>query len=178
MGYVAPWVDLELVDEDGNPVPTGKSGDIRIRGDGVVISGSDKQSGVDQQRGGWFYSNDVGHMDADGVLVIEGRRDDVINLGGLKISATRVEEAVLACDGVRDVAVVALPMVSGRWTMFAAIVATAGGYDPEKVKRDVLQLHQAPLRLIDLPQIPRNAMGKIVRSAVRAAIIAKAADPE
>jgi acyl-coenzyme A synthetase/AMP-(fatty) acid ligase len=163
VGFPAPWVDLEIIDDEGRPAPPGQSGAIRFRGEGVVEGGRQE---------GWFYPNDIGHIAHDGVLVIDGRKDDVINVGGLKLSSTRIEETALACEGVKDVAATLFPMTNGRWTVFLAIVSP-DGYSGDDVRLRVLNEHKIDIRLVDLAEIPRNAMGKIERNAVRQVVQAR-----
>ena len=172
VGFPTPWADVEVVDDDGAPAPKGQSGVIRIRALGSVGGYIGKTQGGGGFQDGWFYPNDVGRIDDDGVLIIDGRRDDVINLGGQKLSASRVEETVIGCAGVSDAAVVAFPMASGKWRLFAAIVSTSG-YDPDEIREAIRKAHDVAPTLIDLPQIARNPMGKIQRAEVRAAVLLK-----
>jgi acyl-coenzyme A synthetase/AMP-(fatty) acid ligase len=169
VGYLAPWIELEVLDDDGRPSPPGRSGVIRIRGPGVI----EGYVGAEPFEDGWFYPNDVGRVEADGLLVIDGRVDDVVNVGGVKLSATRIEETLAACEGVEDAAVVAFPTMDGRWVIQAAIVSS-DGYRPEDLHRAVLAAHRTPISLWEVEKIPRNAMGKIIRAEARQAILERA----
>jgi acyl-coenzyme A synthetase/AMP-(fatty) acid ligase len=174
VGYLTPWMQVEIIDQEGRALPVGSSGVIRVRGPDVAPRYIGKGAGSDAFRDGWFYPNDIGHLDNDGVLVIDGRSDDVINIGGLKLSSARVEETLLACEGVTDAAVTAFPMSNGGWAMHAAIV-TQKGYEADAVKKAVMEVHNVEVRPVTLEAIPRNGMGKIIREDVRQAILAKSA---
>jgi acyl-CoA synthetase (AMP-forming)/AMP-acid ligase II len=170
VGHLLPWTEMEIVDEDGRAAPQGRSGAIRVRGAGVIDGYWVEGSRIDPFPDGWFYPNDVGRIDPDGVLVIEGRRDDVVNIGGLKLSATRVEETLLTCEGVVDAAVAVFPTVSGRWALHAAIVPSPA-FDAAAARQAVRDAYDVQLDLVQLASIPRNGMGKIVRTALKQAII-------
>ena len=172
VGYLTPWTQVEIVDENGTPRPLGASGVIRVRGPDVVQGYVGDPTGSEAFRDGWFYPNDIGHLDPDGVLIIDGRRDDVINIGGVKLSSARVEETLLSCRGVEDAAVAVFPMESGSWALYAAIVSQ-DDYETDDLRKAVMKAHMVQVRVVKVEQIPRNRMGKIMREAVKRAIMEK-----
>lgn len=117
---------------------------------------------------GWLLTGDLGRLDAAGRLTILGRADDVLVSGGENVHPLEVESCLAACPGVVDVAVTA--MLDPVWgdALVALVVGTA---DIETV-RDWSRCHlasgQRPRRVLRVVRLPRNAMGKLERAALRA----------
>ena len=165
-GVVAPWVDIEAVGDDGQPLPPGGVGEIRIRC-AEMIEGylDDPEATAKHFRDGWFYSGDLGSVTADRMLRIVGRIDDVLNFGGAKVAPEIVEEALAACAGITDQAVFAVADQQGIEQPWAAVVAREGvdlAAAREKVA-EVLPWARHRLQFLRVAEIPRNAMGKIER---------------
>ena len=125
-------------------------------------------------RQGWFYTGDLGRMTADDLLRIEGRVDDQLNLSGVKLDPTQIEQVILACAGVHSAAVIALPQHGSEPLLAAAIVGDAA------LDLDALQRHcvdkldaLAPQRYVVLDALPLTPTGKVMRNAL-AALLAPA----
>lgn len=164
---------VQIVDEQGQPAPEGQSGEIRNRGPRMVQGYlGDPEATAERFRDGWFYTGDVGRRLPDGRLVLEGRADDRMNLGGVKVMPAVLEEAALDCPGVRDATAFAVPGPEGFDHCWLAISAQPG-FD-----RDSLTLHLAGYphlpahRFAWTDEIPRNAMGKADRAKLREAVLA------
>ena len=169
---------VEIVDEAGRPVPEGQSGEIRARGPRLAHGYlGDLAATAEQFRDGWFHTGDIGRRlppehPLPGRIVLEGRADDRMNLGGFKVMPGPLEAAGLDCPGVRDAAAFAVPDAGGLDQCWLAIVADPG------FAREALIAHLAGYP--DLPranfawtdEIPRNAMGKAERLRLRAAVLA------
>lgn len=170
---------LEIVDDAGHPVPEGEAGEIRVKSERMTASYLDDPEGTAERfKDGWFYTRDVGRRLPNGLLVLEGRADDRMNLdGGVKFMPQVLEEAAFACPGVRDAAAFAVPAPDGFDACWLAITAAAD-FD-----RDSLAPHLAryprlpPPRFAWVDEIPRNAMGKVERTRLRDAVIAATARP-
>ncbi|OQO90977.1 AMP-dependent synthetase [Saccharomonospora piscinae] len=120
-------------------------------------------------RDGWFATGDVGRVSADGMLDVLGRLDDVVNTGGVKVAAQRVEDVLTGQDGVRAACVVGLP--DPEWGQrVAAAVVTAGAVSPE-VLRDAVRAElgraAVPRLLRPVDTLPELGPGKVDRAAVR-----------
>ena len=120
----------------------------------------------------WFRTDDVGHFDDHGALVVDGRIDDMINTGGLKVSPRFVEEALIGLDAVAEAVVVGSSDPEWGQAVSAAIVVTPGSSPPtlEDVRgrlRGILPDHALPRRLATLPELPLRGPGKHDRAAVR-----------
>lgn len=167
-GYVLPNVEVEVVAPDGAALPPGELGEIRVRGEKVAdgyLAPAEAQSGF---RNGWYYTSDLGRLEADGLLTVEGRVDDVMNLGGVKVLPAWVEEAVLQCPGVEDAAAFALSDTSSVNSCYVAIVA-GSGVQQQDLEHALLKQtrHLCRLDVMTIPAIPRNAMGKVDRKQLR-----------
>ena len=163
-----PGAQLEVVDAQGAPVAAGASGEIRATVEGMP----DGYLGADAAdrtrfRDGWFYPGDRGHVSAEGLVFVEGRTDELINMGGRKL-APQVAEAILEeHPGVASAAVfVSDEGVEGP--RLTALVVASGPLDLGALHRHALARLEvlAPVRYLKVPKLPRNDMGKLVRDAL------------
>jgi o-succinylbenzoate---CoA ligase len=124
------------------------------------------RDGTDPLRAGWFHTGDLGHLDADGRLTVEGRRDHLIISGGENVWPETVEAVLVGHPSVADVAVSGEP--DPEWGQVVAARVVPDGTSPslheirEHVKAQ-LPSFCAPHRLYIVDEIPRTALGKIVR---------------
>lgn len=120
---------------------------------------------------GWFVTGDLGRFDADGYLWISGRAKDLIITGGLNVYPAEVEAAIEVLDGVADVAVVAAPHPDFGEGVVAVIVPRPGAaVEPEAVMdalRETLAAYKRPKLVLVRDSLPRNAMGKVEKAALR-----------
>jgi O-succinylbenzoic acid--CoA ligase len=119
----------------------------------------------------WFRTDDVGHLH-DGALVVDGRIDDLINTGGLKVVPRLVEAALVQLDTIAEAVVVGSPDPEWGQAVSAAVVVAQGSSPPtlEEVRdqlRGILPDHGLPQRLATLPELPLRGPGKPDRAAVR-----------
>ena len=125
----------------------------------------------------WFRTDDLGHFDDDGLLVIDGRADDVINTGGLKITPGVVEDAMARhLPDVVDVVVLGLPDPEWGEAVCAAVTLADDATvhltarDVRDRLRGILPDAALPRRLVVLPTIPQRGPGKPDRVAIRHAL--------
>jgi 2-furoate---CoA ligase len=123
-------------------------------------------------REGWYFTGDMGYVDADGELHVAGRVDDMIISGGENIHPVEVEEVLARHPGVRDVAVVGEP--DERWgqRVVAFVVAAAPGLTPAALDAHCLSggalaPFKRPRRVVFVDEIPKTASGKILRRLLR-----------
>lgn len=172
VGIPLPTIELEIRDEDGRPLPAGQPGEIYVRGD--QVSGQYRErSALDAE--GWFPTRDAGYLDEDGYLFLSGRADDVIVRGGENISPGEIEDVLLTHPAIADVAAVAV--ASAEWGETVGIAAVVrGGFDqPDEAElkelvRTRLRSSRVPERILFLPSLPYNEMGKLLRREVRKAL--------
>ncbi|MBB4686576.1 o-succinylbenzoate--CoA ligase [Amycolatopsis jiangsuensis] len=119
-------------------------------------------------RDGWFRTSDRGRLLPDGRVEVLGRADDVINTGGVKVSAAAVERVLGGCPGVRDACVVGLP--DPEWGEAVVALVVAGQADPDGLRAAVraeLGAAATPKRVEFTAELPLRGPGKIDRTAVR-----------
>jgi acyl-coenzyme A synthetase/AMP-(fatty) acid ligase len=170
-GYLLPGVEVGVLDENGHALPPGELGRIRIRSDRVVdhyLDDADRSARSFQQ--GWFHPGDLGRLGEDGLLVIEGRVDDLMNLAGHKVLPYWVEQAALACPGIRDAGAFSLTDDNGLECCWLALVTEPGREVSPQALSQALgrQLRWlSEIQWITMAAIPRNIMGKIDRPRLR-----------
>ncbi len=131
----------------------------------------------------WFRTDDAGHLGEDGRWHVDGRVDDLVTTGGLKVAPRVVEDAVAErVAGVTDVVVVGVPDEEWGEAVAAALVLAPGTPEPSladlrAVLRGGLPGHALPRRLAVLDRVPLRGPGKPDRAAVRAAVLAAATRP-
>ncbi len=157
-------------------VPTGEKGEIiaSLASD-EAFAGYWNRPDADARalRDGWYFTGDMGYVDADGELHVAGRVDDMIISGGENIHPIEVEEVLARHPGVRDVAVVGEP--DERWgqRVVAFVVAAGPGLTAEALDAHCrhggeLAPFKRPKRVVFVDEIPKTASGKILRRLLRA----------
>ena len=127
---------------------------------------------VDPSSRRWFRTDDVGHVDDLGALRVDGRIDDLINTGGLKVVPRQVEEALTGLEMVAEAVVVGTADPEWGQIVSAALVVTPGSppptlHDLRGQLRGILPDHALPRRLATLSKLPLRGPGKPDRAAVR-----------
>jgi acyl-coenzyme A synthetase/AMP-(fatty) acid ligase len=170
-GFAMPGELIEIVDKEKNVLPPGEEGILRIKAEHIDRYFVPTPADAEVFKDGFFYPGDVGRMLPDGILVVTGRVDEIINRGGDKAAPELIEEAIRAIPEISDAAVFAVPGTNQIW---AAVVCK--GKLQHKQVLDACRKKlagMAPNRLIELDRIPRNDMGKIIREDMRKAIMRK-----
>ena len=167
-GFV-PNVRVEVVDDHGQPVPPGEQGEIRVFSDrqseGYL---GDPDATARAFRDGGFYPGDLGRLLPDGMLLVDGRVDDRMDLGGMKFLPELLEEVAFAYPGVKDAAAYAAPDAAGLDVCWLA-VASAGDLDRQGLADHIARSGRGlpEVRFAWIDTIPRNAMGKAERRRLR-----------
>lgn len=160
-------VELELVDEEGQPVPPGGEGIVRIR-NGYLAKGylGAPEAQARAFRDGWFYPGDLGRWNPDGTFVVTGRLNEQFNIGGVKINAQLLDHAMLEVAGVRDAISFLMPRAD-RPDRLTALVAIEPGVDPGRVVGDLrlaaivaVGREGVPERIFFADTLPRTLTGK------------------
>lgn len=171
VGQPLPEVEVQLVDEDGKPVPSGTAGEIEVRGPGVFREYWDRPEATRAAfRNGWFRTGDTAVLE-NGVYRILGRTSiDVLKTGGHKVSALEIEEVLRQHPAVAECAVVGLPDAEwGERIAVAVVLENGQTLDLPSLRTWALKLlsvHKVPSRLLLLDALPRNAMGKVLKPSV------------
>lgn len=173
-GWLMPSAEAEVVDEAGQPLPAGEAGLLRLRGPEVVDRYWDKAARSAAFRDSWYSTGDLATLSADGALRIEGRADDRMNFGGVKVLPRVMEAAALSCPGVRDAAAFAVPGADGFDQPWLALVRDGEADDAAvgAALRKALPGLQ-PVWIATVADVPRNMNGKVERHRLREAVIAR-----
>ncbi len=178
-GSVGPGtgVQIGIMDETGNLLPTGQCGEVVIQGPNVV-SGYENNPEANQKSftHGWFRTGDQGFLDSDRYLTLTGRIKELINRGGEKIGPREIDEVLLKHPAVAEAVAFGVPHPTWGEEVAAAIVLKEGLDAPagESVIlafcRERLAEFKCPKKIYITKAIPRTATGKIQRGAVAQAL--------
>ena len=163
--------DVRVVDERGRDVAPGEVGEVLVRGQHVMRGYWNRpEATAETLRDGWLHTGDLATIDAEGFVYIADRKKDMIISGGENIYPAEVENALLGCPGVRDVAVIGQPSAKWGETPLAIVVRA----DDALAEGDVLAHCRGKLARYKLPKavrfvdvIPRNPAGKILKRILR-----------
>ena len=165
LNLVQEDVTLEIVDDNDNPLPAMSVGNIRYRRDDMAMSYyKNPVATAEFFKNGFFYPGDLGSIDNEGRLLLEGRSTDVINLGGVKLNPERIDAIALAQLGVIDCAAFGRVSGSGIEELCLALVVDTD-FNQANFEKAMAAKYAKPIRHINLvPSIPRNENGKIQRN--------------
>lgn len=168
-GKIYDGVDVEIRDEDGKPVPQGETGEICVRegisGEGYV--GSEDELRRDDD---WVYTGDMGYIDEDGVLFIEGRKREMIKTGGFQVWPSELEEVLRKHDMVKEITVLGVQDERMGEIPKAFVVPTEESIHPESAQETLIEYcrdklsHYKTIRAVEfVDKMPRTDAGKINR---------------
>lgn len=178
-GRPSPLVQVAIMDENGNLLPSLTRGEIVVRGS-LVMSGYYQNPAATQEafRFGWLHTGDIGYLDESNFLYIVDRAKDMIITGGFNVYSAEVEQALLRHPAVQDSAVVGLP--DAKWgERVCAVVQLRAGHSarPEDILKAVRQDIggvKTPKSLEIWPELPRSKVGKVLKKDVRAMLLSAA----
>jgi 2,3-dihydroxybenzoate-AMP ligase len=172
-GTLLPSVQADAVDERGEPVPLGEIGRLRVKTDGMSEGYLDDPETTRRMfRDGWFYPGDVAVFRPGRQLKVLGRADDLLNIGGNKFLPADLEDQLANQVPAADVGVSSIENADGIEELCVAVSTDA--YDsPELRDRIARAFGDAQLGryyIVRLARIPRTAIGKIERKALKEAV--------
>jgi oxalate---CoA ligase len=169
-------VDIAILDEAGNLLPAGATGEVSIKGPNV-FSGyeGNPQANAESFSNGWFRTGDQGILDNEGYLTLVGRIKELINRGGEKISPREIDETLLQHPAVAEACCFGIPDRVYGEGVAAAVVLKDTATEKELIGhcRSSLSDFKCPTTIYIMDAIPRTATGKIQRRNVAAAITQK-----
>jgi long-chain acyl-CoA synthetase len=172
VGLPVPGVEMRIVDDAGRELPDGEVGEIAVRGANVMKGYWNRpEETADTFRDGWFLTGDLGTRDEDGYFSIVDRKKDLIIVNGMNVYPRMIEEVLYRFPGLREAAVVAeLHPLHGEIPIaYVALdpARPAGEAELRAHCREHLGRHQVPKRFVLLPELPKNATGKILKRELR-----------
>jgi len=179
IGKGIPGVTLEVLNEHGNPIQPGETGEITARGNNIMKGYyRDPEDTRNVIKNGRFYTGDLATIDDEGYIYIIGRAKNIIKAGGYRISPNEIEEFICSIEGVTDCVVVGIP----DEIMGEAVVAVV---QADKVTESIgedeiltrckqhLPSYKIPTAIHFVEEFPLNASNKVDRQAITASIITK-----
>ncbi len=169
-GFVEPWAEIEIVDEQGAPLRPGHEGIVRIRTQDQPFSYdvAGKPVPSNDFRDGWFYPGDRGRLTEDGILAIIGRSGHIINAGGVKLAPELIEDALQSHPDIADAGALGIANAAGVEELWVAVVPrrdiAAEAIVDYMRKRDPKMV---PKHVKFVPSIPRNELAKVARDTLK-----------
>jgi acyl-CoA synthetase (AMP-forming)/AMP-acid ligase II len=164
VGRPMDGVRVIVAEPEGGELPIGEEGEVIVESDavaaGYVLGAS---PGASSLRSGSFRTGDVGRFDADGYLTLLGRRDSLINVGGLKVSPAEVAATLEGHPAVREAAVIGVSDGHGNELPYAVVALSGSVEESELIAHcgAALAEYKVPRRIEIRDELPRAASGKV-----------------
>jgi long-chain acyl-CoA synthetase len=179
IGVPFPSTLMKVVDQ-GDPtaeVPQGQPGELLLKGPQVFQGywNNPAETAKVLLPDGWLRTGDIVTVDEDGFTTIVDRAKELIIIGGFNVSPSEVEEVLRLHPAVTDAAVVGKPLRRGGEIVVAAVKLEPGAQlDEEALRahcRDLLAAYKVPRRIVQIEDMPRSMLGKILRKQVREQVL-------
>ncbi|WP_311221447.1 MULTISPECIES: malonyl-CoA synthase [unclassified Acidovorax] len=177
VGFPLPGVGLRVVDDAGQPLPTGEIGNIQVQGPNVFsgywrMPEKTKEEFSEGEGGArWFKTGDVGRVDERGYVHIVGRSKDLIISGGYNVYPAEIEGYVNELPGVAESALVGVPHPDfGEVGVIVVIAKPGAQLDGDAILgalKSSLANFKIPKRCFIVAELPRNTMGKVQKNLLR-----------
>jgi len=170
IGKGIPGVTLQVVNEIGEMVNQGETGEIIAKGDNIMIGYlNEPEETARTIRNGWLYTGDLAQMDEDGFIFIQSRKKEIIKVGGIRISPQEIEEAIVTYPGVIGCTIEAIPdELLGEAVKATVFINEVDKEDfsEELIKKycaSMLAMQKIPKVVVFETKLPYNASGKKVK---------------
>lgn len=163
-------VEIRIVDDAGNELPSGETGEIIAKGDNIA-KGYLKMPDETREafRDGWFFTGDMGYRDDDGYIFITDRKNDIIISGGENISSQEVEQVIYQSPYVEEVAAIGVP--DEEWgESVKAVIKLKPEYMGKVTEEHILEFcegklagYKKPRSVAFVDKLPKNTVGKVLK---------------
>jgi acyl-CoA synthetase (AMP-forming)/AMP-acid ligase II len=167
IGKGIPGVTLKVVDENGEQVKPGETGEILARGDNIMAGYfKDPETTSATIRNGWLYTGDNATVDEDGYIFMQSRKKEIIKVRGIRISPKEIEEVIVTYPGVIDCTISAeSDDITGEAIKATVFVndAELGDFSEEKIRQHCAQnlaSHKVPQKVVFDTRLTFNSAGK------------------
>ena len=171
IGIPAPMTDVRLVDDNGLDVPMGQPGELLVRGPQVMQGYWQRPAASEAaMKGGWLHTGDVAVMDEHGTFRIVDRKKDMILVSGFNVYPNEIEDVLSRHPKVLEAAVVGMPDAKTGEAVIAHVVKRDASLTSEELVahcRTMLTGYKLPARVIFRDELPKTAVGKILRRELR-----------
>ncbi|GAA0603304.1 acyl-CoA synthetase [Sporichthya brevicatena] len=166
------FVDMRVIDANGNDVEPGGVGEVVYRSPQLCLGYWDKpEETAEAFEGGWFHSGDLVRIDEEGYITVVDRIKDVINTGGVLVASREVEDCLYTHPDVAQVAVIGTPDEKWIEAVTAVVVrkpdATVTADDLIAHAKANLAKYKVPKSVHFVDDLPRNASGKLLKRVLR-----------
>lgn len=161
VGKPVPGIEIAVFSDSGEKLGAGQTGELFIKSD-ILFEGYTSGETKDE-REGYMSIGDVGHVDEDGHLFIEGRADDMVIVGGENIYPIEIEAVIEAVEGVEEAAVLGVSDEEYGEVLAAFIVGSASADEVAKICKQELASFKVPRRIEKVPELPRTGSGKVIK---------------
>ncbi|ACK66168.1 AMP-dependent synthetase and ligase [Rippkaea orientalis PCC 8801] len=171
VGQLLPGVEVRLVDEQGQLVPSGTPGEIQVKSPGVFLEYWQKPEATAKAfQDGWFCTGDLAVVEQGNYRILGRLSVDIIKTGGYKVSALEIEETLRTHPDIKDCAVVGVEDEEWGQRVCGALVLHIGSHlTLESLRnwaKERLAVYKIPTKIVTLDDLPRNAMGKVTKPKV------------
>ena len=172
IGIPVTDVEVSVQDEAGQQLGPNEVGEICVRG-GNVMQGywNQPEETAKAIRDGWLLTGDIGYRDTDGYYFITDRKKDMLLVNGINVYPREIEEILYQYPGVKEAAVIGKPDPRKGEQPIAFVAANEGTALEEKelqqFVRSRLADYKVPRKVLLVPALPRNATGKVLKTALR-----------
>lgn len=182
IGLPIPGVEVKILAEDGQVVGPEVIGELVVRGENVMKGYLQRRADTAQAiRGGWLHTGDLARMDADGYLYIAGRKKELIIVGGLNVYPGEVERVLVEHPAVLEAAAFGVPDNARGEAVWAAVTLRPSEHVSEKALqahcREKLAPYKVPRGIDIREELPKNALGKIVRHLLHEEVTSRLRQP-
>jgi acyl-coenzyme A synthetase/AMP-(fatty) acid ligase len=172
VGVLCRGAEARIVDQSGHDLPFGQTGMVRVKTE-TMLDGYYNEPELTAAAfiDGWYQTNDIGFMPGPGRLVVLGRADDLLNIGGIKIVPGPLEDEIRQIDGITDAAVMQIDSPMGLGTLLVAVELASDQTPSELAVRisDIVSRYTRTCEIMPLPWFPRTESGKVKRQEIKAA---------
>ena len=171
IGVPVPSTDVMITDDNGQPVPQGEPGEIRVKGP-QVMKGYYKRPDETAKTiiNGWLCTGDIGKMDGDGYFQIVDRKKDMILVSGFNVFPNEIEDVIIKHPGVMEVGAIGIPHDKSGEVVKVYIVRKDDSVNPEDIvafAKESLTGYKIPKEIEFIPELPKTNVGKILRKELK-----------
>jgi long-chain acyl-CoA synthetase len=176
VGKPVSGVTLRIADDKGDPMPIGQPGQVLVRGDNVMKGyWCDDARTSDVLTDGWLRTNDIGRLDKDGYLYLNGRKEELINIGGIKVAPREIEDALeehpaikeCACIGVEDPFDLSGEVIKAFMVAEASQAPKPTNDELIRFMRANIEVYKCPTQFVWVEGLPKSSAGKLQRRRLR-----------
>jgi fatty acid CoA ligase FadD22 len=172
VGRALPPFEVRVVDDQGDPVEPEVVGRLQVRGPTITVGVG--EDGEAERTRDWYATGDLASIDIDGFIRVNGRLDDIENVGGIKVHPLEVEHLLGSHPLVREVAACAVADDDGTVRLRAYVVRVDSPVGDDELEDDLTNLarrhltaYKVPRQVVFVESLPRTGSGKLRRSVVR-----------